>query len=308
MLVGGGKVMTIEAMERFAVLARHKSFSKAAEELYLSQSTLSRQIMELEKELGCTLILRSGKGIVLSDAGRLFNRYAINALNENARFRVELSRLNICDDHRARIGYTTRGHHGILQQGIQQFPQNIHEYHFLQANPPRIAAMLNEGTLDCALMHRASAELLNEAVTVRKISDCLLSVLVPEGNPLYGRERLLPRELSCLSGMTWLTYDRQLAPHLYDRQKAFLNSHHVVPLQTLVMEDFDAILLNAMTVNGFVLGAGIEPQYPCFSRILVQEELPWLDLVFVFRKDAATIAEQFYYMLLDRFPNNAYTA
>lgn len=147
LLAEGGKEMTIEAMERFAVLARHKSFSKAAEELYLSQSTLSRQIMELEKELECTLILRSGKGIVLSDAGRLFNRYAINALNENARFRVELSRLNICDDHRARIGYTTRGHHGILQQGIQRFPQNIHEYHFLQANPPQIAAMLNEGVV-----------------------------------------------------------------------------------------------------------------------------------------------------------------
>lgn len=300
--------MTIEAMGRFVALVRNKSFSRAAEELYLSQSTLSRQIMELEKELGCTLILRSGKGIVLSDAGRLFYRYAINALNENAGFRVELSRLNICDDHRTRIGYTTRGHHGILQHGIQKFPQNIHEYHFLQANPPQIAAMLNAGTLDCALMHRASAELLNENVIVRKISDCLLSVLVPEGNQLYGRERLFPRELSCLSGMTWLTYDRQLAPCLYDRQNAFLNAHHVVPLQTLVMEDFDAILLNAMTVKGFVLGAGIEPQYPGFSRILIQEELSWLDLVFVFRKDAAAIAEQFYYMLINRFPNNAYPA
>lgn len=295
--------MTLEALERFVVLARHKSFSKAAEELYLSQSTLSRQIMELEKELGCTLIVRSGKGIVFSEAGGLFNRYAINALNENAKFRAELAQLNMCNNRRVRVGYTSKGHHEILQQGIQQSTQKTHGYHFLKANPPQLVAMLNDGTLDCALMHRASAELLNESVTVRKITGCLLSVLVPEGNPLYGRENLSTKEVSCLSGMVWVTNDRQIAPYIYDQHVAFLKAHHIVPSKTLVMEDFDAILLNAMAVNGFVLGTGIEPQYSGFSRILIQDEFPWLDLVLAIRKDAPAMAEQFYYMLIGKLPN-----
>lgn len=295
--------MTLEALERFVVLARHKSFSQAAEELYLSQSTLSRQIIELEKELGCTLIIRAGKGIVLSEAGQLFNRYAINALNENAKFRSELTQLNMCDDYRVRIGYTTKGHHEILQRGIQQTAQNAHWYHFIKANPPELAAMLNEGTLDCALMHRASAEQLNESVTVRKITDCLLSVLVPDGNPLYGRESFSTKEVSCLSGMVWITNNRQIAPYLYDRHVAFLKSHHIVPSKTLVMEGFDAILLNAIAVKGFVLGTGIEPQYPGFSRILVREDFPWLDLVIAIRKDAPAAAEQFYYMVIGKLPN-----
>lgn len=295
--------MTLEMMERFVVLARHKSFSQAAAELYLSQSTLSRQIMELEKELGCTLIIRSGRGITFSEAGQLFYRYAINALNDNAKFRAELAQLSVCNNHWVRVGYTTKGHHEILQQGIQQSTRNTHGYHFLKANPPRLVTMLNEGTLDCALMHRASAELLNESVVIRKITGCLLSVLVPEGNPLYGRESLSTKEVSCLSGMVWLTYDRQIEPHVYDRHVDFLKSHHIVPSKTLVMEDFDAILLNAMAVNGFVLGTGIEPQYPGFSRILVQEECPWLDLVIAVRKEAPAMAEQFYYMLVGELPN-----
>ena len=54
--------MDIRVLKYFLAVAREQSFSVAAERLYLSQPTLSRQLKELEDELGKPLLVRSNKG------------------------------------------------------------------------------------------------------------------------------------------------------------------------------------------------------------------------------------------------------
>ena len=63
--------MEIEQVQYFVAIARLGSFSAAAEELYISQSSLSKQIGALERELGVQLIDRSKRKIVLTKPGRL---------------------------------------------------------------------------------------------------------------------------------------------------------------------------------------------------------------------------------------------
>jgi DNA-binding transcriptional LysR family regulator len=53
-------------------VVEHKSFSKAADAIYLTQPTISAHISSLERELGIMLIDRSGKDIEPTEAGRLF--------------------------------------------------------------------------------------------------------------------------------------------------------------------------------------------------------------------------------------------
>lgn len=73
--------MDFKQIEAFINVARFKSFSKAAEAIYLSQPTISTHINTLEKELDISLFDRSGKDINLTPAGLLFYDYAINMLN-----------------------------------------------------------------------------------------------------------------------------------------------------------------------------------------------------------------------------------
>lgn len=62
--------MDTEQLFEFYILSQTLSFSKAADILYISQSTLSRHMKELESELGVTLLLRSTHQVTLSEAGQ----------------------------------------------------------------------------------------------------------------------------------------------------------------------------------------------------------------------------------------------
>lgn len=80
--------MDFRQLETFIEVAKLKSFSKAAEKLFITQPTVTNHIQNLEKELDTLLINRFGKKITLTDAGNLFYKYAINILNscEMAKF------------------------------------------------------------------------------------------------------------------------------------------------------------------------------------------------------------------------------
>ena len=68
--------MDIRVLKYFLAVAREQSFSTAAERLFLSQPTLSRQLKELEDELGKTLLVRSNKGVTLTEEGIILRKRA----------------------------------------------------------------------------------------------------------------------------------------------------------------------------------------------------------------------------------------
>ena len=73
--------MEIKQLEIFACVARNLNFSKAAEELYISQPSVSAQISALEKTIGAQLLARNTKGVSLTKTGMDFLTYAQKILS-----------------------------------------------------------------------------------------------------------------------------------------------------------------------------------------------------------------------------------
>ncbi|HIU44370.1 MAG TPA: LysR family transcriptional regulator [Candidatus Ventrousia excrementavium] len=82
--------MHFKQVEAFVNVIRHKSFSKAAEAIYLSQPTISAHISSLENELGVCLIVRSTKEVYPSAAGQIFYQYALEMLRLRDRAILEV--------------------------------------------------------------------------------------------------------------------------------------------------------------------------------------------------------------------------
>lgn len=77
--------MDVRVLRYFLVVAREENITKAAQLLHVTQPTLSRQIIQLEEELGVKLFTRSNHNIILTDEGMLLRRRAqeIVSLAEN---------------------------------------------------------------------------------------------------------------------------------------------------------------------------------------------------------------------------------
>jgi LysR family transcriptional regulator, cyn operon transcriptional activator len=77
-----GLRITIRQLQYLIAVAEHRSFTRAAEVLYISQPTLSQQLMKLESSLRTRLIERAPHNIHLSEAGRVYAAHAARALAE----------------------------------------------------------------------------------------------------------------------------------------------------------------------------------------------------------------------------------
>ena len=67
--------MTQSQIKYFLAVAQEMSFSKAAESLYVSQPAVSRQVAQLEQELGVPLFIRTNQEILITEAGQEFQRF-----------------------------------------------------------------------------------------------------------------------------------------------------------------------------------------------------------------------------------------
>ena len=72
--------MELAQLEAFLQVAQHRSFSRAAEALFLTQPSVTARIQSLERDLGERLFERTGRSVTLTDAGRAFMPHAQRAL------------------------------------------------------------------------------------------------------------------------------------------------------------------------------------------------------------------------------------
>lgn len=84
-------LMELRELKYFLAIAREQSISKAAEALFVTQPNLSRQMQNLEKEIGQTLFIRGTKKITLTEAGRILRKRAEEILELYGQTEAELN-------------------------------------------------------------------------------------------------------------------------------------------------------------------------------------------------------------------------
>lgn len=117
--------MEITQLKEFLTIARVGTFSKAAQELYISQATLSKHIMALEKSIGNTLFDRTTRSIKLTLTGNMLIPYAEKIVSHNDEFFNKLSQANDTDTHKVVIFSIPVIAHYDISQSIAQF-QRLH--------------------------------------------------------------------------------------------------------------------------------------------------------------------------------------
>ena len=99
--------MTFRQFEIFLAVARAKNFTRAAETLHVSQSTLSQHVLELERELGVRLFDRLARAVTLTEGGRLLEEHAAHITTTVANARRAIDELKGLERGSLVIGAST---------------------------------------------------------------------------------------------------------------------------------------------------------------------------------------------------------
>ena len=145
--------MELRLLRYFLTVAKEQSFTKAAEQLHITQPTLSRQLAAFEKELGITLFLRNGKKISLTDEGILLKRRALEILNLEEKTLEKLKGKEDVVEGRITIGCGEFAAVEILAKICKVYKE---KYPLVQivlhtATADTVYEMMNKGLVDIAL-------------------------------------------------------------------------------------------------------------------------------------------------------------
>ena len=143
--------MTLNQILYFRKVARLENYHQAAEELYISQPSLSRSMAALESELGITLFEKKGRGVVLTNAGRLFLEHADRIAGDRDIAAGKMKEL-ASGGGKINIGYIfpLAGHyipHNVRTFLDKEENKNV-AFSFWQNHTPAIAQKVKSGELD----------------------------------------------------------------------------------------------------------------------------------------------------------------
>ncbi|WP_299185026.1 LysR family transcriptional regulator [uncultured Psychrobacter sp.] len=205
--------MELRHLRYFVAVAEEKSFNKAAERLFISQPPLSRQIKQLEEEIGVTLIDRENRPLRLTEAGEFFYDHAIQILTKSDNLRAMTMRKGNFDSSLS-IGFVSSILYGILPRVIARFREiypniNIKLY---ELNSWQQTQALTDGKIDVGF-----GRLLFEDASIRRLllREESLVVAAPSGHRL-AQEQQAGVRLMDLTNENLLLYPTAPRPSFID--------------------------------------------------------------------------------------------
>lgn len=146
--------MEIRTLRYFIAVANEKNITKAADILHITQPTLSRQIKELEDELGTVLLIRGKRSLTLTNDGMLLKKYAEDIVGIANRAEQEFLTSKSAVSRSVAIGATEALGGRILAEYMKRFSDKYPDVQFelYNAMADSIIERLDNGVLDIGLL------------------------------------------------------------------------------------------------------------------------------------------------------------
>ena len=195
MLSEHGTKMELRHLRYFVAVAETESLSLAAKaKLHTSQPSLSRQIRDLEEEVGAPLFTRGARGIELTPAGRVFLDHARSVLSQVATATEAARRVA----HPAKpcfvMGFLTGHELRWMPEALKILHDELPNVDVMISSQysPLLAAGLSKGTIDAAVLRRERGV---PGLAFRVLVKEPLMVILPSDHPLAARQVISPGDL-----------------------------------------------------------------------------------------------------------------
>ena len=207
--------MALRHLRYFVGVGEEQHFGRAAERLRIAQPALSRQIKDLERELGFALFDRLPRGVRLNAAGKLFLSDARRILQDVAEAKRRAERIALGRAGTLRVGIATAlSWHGLVVDSFREFrseqPDAQLELHHL-ISLHQIEA-IQTGRLDVGFVTGLMA--LPKDLVRRQFAQDRMLLAVPKGHPLTRLKRIRLRDLRSLP---FVGFPRWANPVFYDQ-------------------------------------------------------------------------------------------
>ncbi len=240
--------MKLRHLRYFIAVAEEENVSRAALKLHISQPGLSRQIRELEEELGFLLLERKAKSVRLTEAGRVFQRESQSVLRrvEEA---VKASREIAAGGGELHVGYAMSPTVRILPQALRAFqselPQVRVKLHDLSTE--EMLAGLRDGKLQITILAQANPAMFRglKSKELTRVGMCLA---VGPNHP-FARRRTI--KLADLSQHPLIAFSRAEYPEYHELLGALFAPTKTKPR---VAEEHDSV---ASLIAAIEAGSGV---------------------------------------------------
>lgn len=150
--------MELRLLDYFLVISREGTISDAAQQLHITQPTLSRQMRDLEAELGKQLFIRSNKKITLTQEGILFRQRAEEIMNLVDKTKAEIISINSPISGEIYIGSGESHALKIITRTIKKMEElyPLVKFHIHSGNAPDTIEKLDNGLIDFGLITQHS--------------------------------------------------------------------------------------------------------------------------------------------------------